>query len=138
MRGDQSPRYPAEGRGRRYFVAEVAPAAWQPNVDVYQTDEAIVVIVELSGIHPNSMDISIDGRVLKLSGARAPRFRHGPRQFFQLEIPQGAYERAVRLPAQVDESRAEASYSDGFLEIVLPLVQPVRPAISVRSTAGAE
>ncbi len=116
----------------RYFVAELAPAAWQPNVDVYQTDEAVVVIVELAGIRADNVDISVDGRVLRLSGQRVPGFMAGPRQFYQLEIPHGAYERTVRLPVPVDGDRSEARYRDGFLEIVLPFSQPYRPNITAR------
>lgn len=115
---------------RRYFVTELAPAAWQPNVDVYQTEEAVVVMVELAGIQAEMVDISVDGRVLHLAGARVPHFLPGRRQFYQLEIPQGPYERTVRLPVPVDGDRSEAHYRDGFLEIVLPLMQPYRPTIS--------
>lgn len=115
---------------RRYFVAELAPAAWQPNVDVYQTDEAIVAIVELAGVQAEAVDISIDGRTLHLEGTRAPHFLPGYRQFFQLEIPQGAFERTVELPAAVDAEQARANYREGFLEVVLPLARPFRPTIS--------
>ncbi|MDQ2742959.1 MAG: Hsp20/alpha crystallin family protein [Chloroflexota bacterium] len=118
---------------RRYFVAEVAPATWQPNVDVYQTEDAVVVIVEIPGINPELVDISIDGRILHLSGSRVPHCRPGYRQFYQLEVSQGAFERVVRLPTPVEGSGARAEYHDGFLEIVLPISQAVRPPISVRT-----
>lgn len=115
---------------RRYFVAKPAPAAWQPNLDVYETGDAVVVVVELAGIQAEPVDISVDGRILLLRGARTPHFLPGYHQFYQLEIPQGSFERTVRLPTAVDGERAEARYRDGFLEIVLPLARPFRPAIS--------
>lgn len=133
--GDASRRRePARQAPRRYFVAELAPAAWQPNVDVYHTDEAVVVIVELAAIQPDAVDISIDGRVLRLAGTRAPHFLPGYRQFYQLEIPQGAFERTVQLPAAVDAEHAQAHYREGFLEVVLPLMRPFRPTISAGAT----
>jgi HSP20 family protein len=130
-------RDPAGRASRRYFVAELAPAGWQPNVDVYQTDEAIVAIVEIAGIRAEEVDISIDGRILRLTGSRAPHFLPGSRQFYQLEIPQGAFERTVRLPAAVDGEQAQATYREGFLEVVLPLSRPFRPTISP-ATRGKE
>lgn len=132
--GDTRRRGPARQAPRRYFVAELAPAAWQPNVDVYQTEDAVVVIVELAGVQADAVDISIDGRVLRMGGTRAPRFLPGHHQFYQLEIPQGAFERTVQLPAPVDGEHAEANYREGFLEIVLPLMQPFRPTISGNAT----
>lgn len=133
--GDASRRRePARRAPRRYFVAELAPAAWQPNVDVYQTDEAIVVIVELAAVQADAVHISIDGRVLRLTGTRAPHFLPGYRQIYQLEIPQGAFERTVQLPAAVDAERAQANYREGFLEVVLPLTRPFRPTISAGTT----
>lgn len=133
--GDASRRCESARRPpRRYFVAELAPAAWQPHVDVYQTDDAVVVIVELAAVRADTVDISIDGRVLHLTGTRAPHFLPGYRQFYQLEIPQGAFERTVQLPAAVDADHAQANYREGFLEVVLPLMRPFRPTISAGTT----
>jgi HSP20 family protein len=123
--------YPQHDRAaRRYFVAEIAQATWQPNIDIYQTTEAIVVLVELAGVKPESVHLSIDGKSLRLSGTRIPPVPRSYRHFYQLEIAQGAYERVVRLPTLVDGDRAEAAYHDGFLEVILPIAQPIRPHIS--------
>lgn len=115
---------------------EIAPEGWQPRVDVYQTDSSVVVLVELAGLRAEDINLGVRGRILRIEGTRRPSFRGTPRQVTSLEIPYGPFARTVELPTTVDAERTEAQCGDGFLEIVLPLAQPVRPVI--RRHAGAE
>jgi HSP20 family protein len=104
---------------------------------MYETPDAVVVLVELAGIHGDSVHIGVEGKSLRLTGTRIPRFSSSYRQFHQLEIPQGKFERVIELPRAVNVEASRAEYLDGFLEIVLPLARPVRVQVAPGKREGA-
>lgn len=105
------------------------PAEWRPQVDVYETDEAIVVVLELAGVNPEHIEIQVEGRRLYVKGARVPTPRNRTRRIHHLEIPHGHFHVAVDLPAAVDSSGADAVTHNGLLEVVLPLPRPFHPSV---------
>lgn len=90
------------------------------SVDVYETEEDVVVVAEIAGISEEEVGIVVDGRVLVLSGERKPRSSQPGRLYSQMEVCHGPFRRELALPADVDPDRARATYSQGLLEIVLP------------------
>ncbi len=96
------------------------PPLLEPAVDVYETAEQVVVLVELAGIAEQEVEISVEGRSFTLRGERAPRPGHPGRLYSQMEICFGPFERLLTLPAEVDADGTKAHYGDGFLEITLP------------------
>jgi HSP20 family protein len=111
LRGERAPTY-----GR---------AAFRPNADVYYDKRAnrVVVRLELPGIDPNGISLEVDENSLRVSGVRTDE-RHPGAVYQQMEIVYGRFERAVMLPPEVDGMNASASYSAGYLEIVLPVKPP--------------
>lgn len=99
---------------------------WQPRVDMHETPEAVVVKVEISGVNPDKLSVSLssDDRVLTISGERAEedKEREDRIRCYQLEIYFGPFERDVILPGDVRIERdgIAASYKEGFLLISLP------------------
>lgn len=108
LRDERAPRY-----GR---------ISLRPNADVYFDGRAgaIVVKLELAGIDPSKVSLEIEDGVLRVSGSRVDE-RHPDAVYQQMEIDYGRFERRVPLPAEADSSRASASYSAGFLEILIPI-----------------
>lgn len=100
---------------------------WQPNVDICETAEHVIVLAELAGVRLEEIDISVDGLVLSISGARRDAMRGRKQRVYVLEINFGHFERLVPLPSPVDAEAAKATYSDGLLEIKLPKAQESRP-----------
>ncbi|MBI4319811.1 MAG: Hsp20/alpha crystallin family protein [Chloroflexi bacterium] len=113
--------------GKRPLVVFTHPI-WQPNVDVYENLEEVVVLVELAGVKPEEVAISVDNSVLTVRGARRDALRGRKQRCYIMEINSGIFERTIPLPAIVDGELAEATYSQGFLEIVLPKAKepPIR------------
>ncbi len=99
------------------------PPVIEPAADVYETAESVVVVVEIAGVNPDEIEISVQGKSLTVRGERLDRQHHLSRLYHQMEICCGLFERSVALPAEVDPERASATYSDGILAIVLPKVQ---------------
>ena len=94
------------------------PRTWRPPTDVYETDEAVIVKVEIAGMNPEDIQISFVDRVLTVRGSR--RDTDAKLSYHCLEIPYGEFDSEVVLPGLYDEDAIEARYESGFLRIVLP------------------
>ena len=99
---------------------------WRPPTDVFETDEAFFVRVEIAGMNEEGFFIQLDGRSLTIRGVRTePPER---RAYHQMEIRFGEFSTEVALPHPVIADKAEATYSNGFLRMVLPKTLPQRIA----------
>jgi len=92
---------------------------WEPPVDLYETDQEIVVVVEVAGVDHRSLRVQLDGDRLSISGLRRESYPPLVR-IHQMEIEYGYFERMVRLPAAVKDQGVSATYREGFLRISLP------------------
>jgi len=97
-----------------------SPWAWEPAVDLYETPDEVVVMVELAGVGEEDFEIIVDGNTLAVRGERREPSATGKRTYYQMEISKGPFERSILLPVAVDVDATRASYQDGILEIVLP------------------
>lgn len=93
---------------------------YEPPVDVYHTPSDVVVLVEMAGITNRELHLELDGRNLTIRGHRLPQPGPANREYSQLEITDGPFQRSVLLPAPVSAEGLEATYKDGILKIVLP------------------
>jgi HSP20 family protein len=115
--------------------------AWSPALDMYETQDAIVVLLDLAGVDAEHTEVHTQPHLLTVRGARTER--HGPyvpneaRSYHALEIPYGRFERTLRLPPGTDTDAARASYRDGLLEITLPKKRPNRIPIQLEDAARA-
>jgi HSP20 family protein len=93
---------------------------WRPALDLYETSNEFIILVDLAGTQPNDVQVVVDSDVVRLSGKRfRPRERNVTR-VHHMEIDFGAFSHAVRLPAPVNPDGASSTYRDGFLTIRLP------------------
>jgi HSP20 family protein len=97
-------------------------SGFRPSVDCYCTDDPqqLVVVVSLAGVDPESIDISVAGRSLVLTGSR-PRPRVPGQVYQQAEIEYGPFERQITLERDVDAAAATATYEAGMLTVTLPV-----------------
>ena len=101
---------------------------WSPPTDVYETDSAIVVKIEIAGLSPEDFNISLDHRVLTVRGVR--RDPTSKLAYQQLEINYGQFQTEVYLPWPINETaEIEATYEQGFLTILLPKARSRRVAV---------
>ena len=96
--------------------------AWRPPTDVYETEELVVVRVEIAGMPETGISITLDGRLLSIRGFRSDKQER--RAYHQLEIRFGEFISEVDLPYEVDAEKIEAVYQGGILRVILPKVQP--------------
>lgn len=116
-------------------VGFVASPKWKPRTDVYETDEELIVHMDIAGMRAEDFTVELDDGILKISGERSGMRQQGKRHYHAMEVQIGPFERRFRLPVVVDPASIRATYEQGFLEIRLAK-QPPRSsgAQSVRVT----
>ena len=92
--------------------------AWEPPVDILETEREVLVLVALPGVHPERVDAVIDGNDLVVAGTRVLPAELQTAVIHRLELPQGRFERRVRLPAG-RYGAVRRSAADGCLLIIL-------------------
>ncbi len=99
--------------------------AWQPAVDIFETEVAVVVRLEMAGVRAQDLNVNVDGELLRIRGVRQTRMGEGIRRLHQMEIAFGPFESAIRVGIPFDGERVSAHLEDGLLEFRLPKRQPV-------------
>ena len=91
-----------------------------PVMDVYETDKNVVAEVNLPGVDPKKVDVSVKNGILRVSGSSEEKTEEKKKGYWRKEIRKGSFERAVRLPSEVQENKVDATYEKGVLKIVMP------------------
>ncbi len=104
-----------------------APATWPPAVDIYETDDSVVVKAELPGFSREQIDLEVRDRVLTLRGERKAEKEVKGERYHRMERAYGAFQRSFSLPSGVEEEKISATLKNGVLEIVLPKRAEAKP-----------
>lgn len=106
-------------------------------VDMYQTDESIVIRALVAGVSPNDLEISITRDMVTIRGVREEYQEAHDDGYFHRELFWGSFSRTLLLPEEVAIDEAEAQEKHGLLEIKLPKLDKHRSTqLKVRSNAG--
>src|SRR2546425_13346875 len=105
-------------------VGFVASAKWKPPTDIFETDDALVVCMDIAGMRSEDFSVQLADGILTIGGERKVR-RDGKPHYHAMEVQVGPFERRFRLPVRVDPESIRANYEHGFLEVRLTKV-PVR------------
>lgn len=98
-------------------------------VDVYQTEDELVIQSPIAGVRPENLDVSIEDDQLTIKGFRErPREKQEKNYLYQ-ECYWGAFSRQIILPEEVDPSRAQATLKEGILTIRIPKLEKKRKII---------
>jgi HSP20 family protein len=120
----------AEGDWDRITIIETRAsghpfaAGWRPAVNAYRCHEHFVVFADLAGVPPEAITVSVEPRRLIIRGTRPapePGERAELTQLLALEIDQGAFERVLDLPQEIDADDLATEYRDGLLRIQVAL-----------------
>jgi HSP20 family protein len=110
-------------------------------LDVYATEDAVVVLAAVPGMDPEDIQITIDKNTLTLSGEMAnvadAEVTKGA-TWYMHELSHGSFERSLTLPTTLDASRADATFENGMLRLTLPKAESEKPKqIKVKVGSGA-
>ncbi len=103
-------------------------SVWRPLTDVYETDDELIVRMEIAGMDPQDLSVTLSERLLVLKGIRHDPGRGGRRHFHKMEVTVGPFERIIEIPRHVRVSSVDAHYENGFL-----IVRVHRGAKSLRT-----
>ena len=105
-----------------------------PAVDMYQTDDEVVVRAALPGFKADEVQINVTGEVLTLRGETKHEAEKKDKAWHIREHRWGSFERSIALPTEVTADKAVADFENGILTITLPKAEEVKPkTISVKA-----
>ncbi len=111
--------------GPEEFMPSSKAGMWFPAVDMYRKGENLVVKVNVPGVKPDDLDISISENILTIKGERHYE-RINEENVYMQEICSGGFERSITLP-DVKADKAKASFTNGLLELTMPLEEAKAP-----------
>lgn len=101
-------------------------------IDVYETDNEIVIQSAIAGITPENLDISIEKDMVSIKGKRESATERTGKNYLIEECYWGAFSREIILPSEVDAAKAQASMKNGILTIRAPKIERERKKVTVR------
>lgn len=99
--------------------------AFVPRVDIYETDDEIVLVADVPGVDQESLEITLEKSMLTVNGYVKPEAPEGY-DIAYAEYDIGDFERSFRLSNQIDQEKIEATVKDGVLRLVLPKIGPAK------------
>jgi HSP20 family protein len=101
--------------------------AWAPAIDIFETEGSLVVEAEVPGVDPKEISVTLDEGLLTLKGERKLEKEVKEENFYRVERAYGSFQRAIRMPAEVDPDKVKASYDNGVLKVTVEKVAPKKP-----------
>jgi HSP20 family protein len=102
---------------------------WKPALDIYETDDEVIVLVEIAGMKKEEIEVAMQGNILIISGNRTENIPY-KKKLEQMEINYGRFQRIVKIFAPIEREKIIATYENGILKIRLPkgkeIQQPIR------------
>ena len=118
----------AERMHRQFFrlaASEGPDAAWEPPVDVYESDDELVIVLALPGVRAANVEVSVQDSVLVVRAQRVPEADSSRLSVRHLEIPYGRFERRIALPAVALQASSQ-ELNHGCLVVRLRKVHQTR------------
>ena len=102
-------------------------STWTPSVDIYETDDALVIKAELPGVSKDDVSIDVHQNTLTLRGQRKHEAEVKDEQYHRVERSYGSFQRSFTLPSTIDYEKVQATFKDGVLELHLPRLESAKP-----------
>ena len=110
--------------------------AWIPAADIYESENELLVTLDLPGIDPKMVDVRVENNVLTIRGERKLDEKQNTENFHRVERSYGPFGRAFTLSTAVDAENIHATYQAGVLSIALPKAERAKPKrIQIAATA---
>ena len=114
-------------RGGNSEEAGWGVSTWTPPVDIYETEDALILKAELPGVSKDDVHVEIHQNTLILRGQRKHEAEVNRDNYHRVERAYGTFQRSFVLPTLVDQEHVQATYKDGVLELRLPKSEAAKP-----------
>jgi HSP20 family protein len=91
-----------------------------PKVDIVDRDDDIMVRADVPGVKKENLDVSFTDNTVTIKGGTSEEKKEQKGDYFRNETMKGSFSRTVYLPSEVDGSKAESTFKDGVLEVIVP------------------
>lgn len=102
-------------------------SAWTPSCDVREDNEHLTITLDLPGVKPEDVKISLENQVLTIRGEKRQVTEQNEERWHRYERSYGSFERSFSLPTTVDADRIQAATDHGVLTVTLPKVERAKP-----------
>lgn len=109
------------------LFSEPASRPWSPAVDIFETDNDVVLKADIPDIDPKNVAIQLENGTLTLKGERKFEDQKNGKGFHRIERSYGSFTRAFSLPDTVDGEKVKADYKNGVLTVTLPKKEVAKP-----------
>jgi HSP20 family protein len=111
--------------------------AWAPSVDVYETENELVIKADLPAVVEKDLDVRIENNMLTIRGERKFEQNVKEENYLRMERSYGSFSRSFSLPNTVDTQAIKAQYTDGVLTVTLPRRAESKPKqVKINITNG--
>jgi HSP20 family protein len=111
------------GRGNE----NIGEGTWLPAVDVRETADEFVFVAELPGLTKKDVNITLEDKVLTISGERSFEGKEENQNYHRIERAYGSFSRSFTLPHEVDQERVSANFKDGVLTVAVAKAEALKP-----------
>lgn len=118
--------------------SEPGVRTWTPTVDVYETEQNLVLKAELPGIDPKDLEVRVEDGTLYLRGERKTDRDLKEGNYHRIERSYGAFNRTFALPGSIDADRVAAEYKSGVLTLTIPKKEGAKPKTIKVQVSGEE
>ncbi|MCX7927705.1 MAG: Hsp20/alpha crystallin family protein [Candidatus Omnitrophica bacterium] len=101
--------------------------AWIPAIDIYDSKDNLLVKADIPGLTKDDIEVTVQGDTLFIKGEKKQDKDIKEKDYIRTERFYGAFQRAIRLPVEVQADKVEATYKNGVLEVVLPKSEKAKP-----------
>jgi len=110
-----------------YGAEGAVTSAWLPPTDVFEDKEALRIVVELPGMKPEDVKITMENYTLTVRGEKKQVAEEKTERVHRYERSYGSFERSFALPNTVDSDRVQARFEHGVLTVTLPKAERAKP-----------
>jgi len=106
---------------------DLVSSTWTPSVDIFETEQDLILSAELPGIEEKDIEIKIEDHTLTLKGERKFEKETKEENYHRIERAYGSFYRSFSLPHYVDQDSIKAEYENGILKIFMPKKLEAKP-----------
>lgn len=119
-----------EAFGRRKLLPEPSyEAIWSPAIDMFETENEVVVKAMLPGLKKEDLELSFTDDTLTIKGESKLTEETKKKNYYRREIACGQFLRTIAIPVPIKEDQIEAEFKDGILEVRLPKSEEAKPKV---------
>jgi len=111
----------------RFEDSEIMQSTWSPAVDIFETENELVLTAELPGIEEKEVEIKVEDNTLSIKGERKFEKETKEENYHRIERAYGSFFRSFSLPNYIDQEKISAEFENGLLKIHMPKKTEVKP-----------